>query len=125
MRTDAAHAQRNERPTSLFETMGVFGGELRLWDRHVARLSASMRAHGDDSEIDADLLAQAKAQLAAAPRHDVLTLERVLPTSASAGLTLLRTRSRTSSPCKQREEVKMVSSDSASRMSTVPEFPHL
>lgn len=98
MRTDAAHAQRNERPTSLFETMGVFGGELRLWDRHVARLSASMRAHGDDSEIDADLLAQAKAQLAAAPRHDVLTLERVLPTSASAGLTLLRTRSRTSSP---------------------------
>lgn len=98
MRADAMHAQRKERPTSLFETMGVFGGELRLWDRHVARISASMRAHGDEEPIDAELLAQAKTQLSAAQRHDVLTLERVLPTDASAGLTLLRTRSRTSSP---------------------------
>ena len=68
MRADAMHAQRKERPTSLFETMGVFGGELRLWDRHVARISASMCAHGDEEPIDAELLAQAKT-----PIMDMLT----------------------------------------------------
>lgn len=86
------------RPSSLFETMGLFGGELRLWDRHMARLSASMRAHGDGEAIPADLREQAMAQLSAAMRHDVLVVERALPSASTPGWFALRTRSRTASP---------------------------
>jgi branched-subunit amino acid aminotransferase/4-amino-4-deoxychorismate lyase len=86
------------RPSSLFETLGLFGGELRLWDRHMARLSASMRAHGDDASIPSDLRERATSQLASASRHDVLVVERALPTAAGEGLFALRTRSRTASP---------------------------
>ena len=86
------------RPSSLFETIGVFGGELRLWDRHMARLAASMRAHGDEAAIPSDLREQAMAQLAAALRHDVLVVERALSQESTSGFFALRTRSKTASP---------------------------
>jgi len=62
---------------ALFETIGAFGGELRLWERHVARLQAGLLRLGVDATLPAGLR---DAALALLQRNgdDVLRLERRL-----------------------------------------------
>jgi para-aminobenzoate synthetase/4-amino-4-deoxychorismate lyase len=62
---------------ALFETIGAFRGELRLWDRHLARLQAGLQRLGVDAALPAGLHAAAAALLQRSG-DDVLRLERRL-----------------------------------------------
>lgn len=84
-------------PAVLFETMGGFGGALRLWDRHEARLCASARAFGDEVlAIGDEWRHEAEALLRSG--CDVVRLERRLPRDGAQGTFRLTGRSRSDSP---------------------------
>lgn len=63
--------------SGLFETMGSFGGELRLWDRHLARLRAGCARLGVAAELPSNLRDDA-LQLLRTNGDDVLRLEALL-----------------------------------------------
>ncbi len=80
--------------SALFETMGRFGGELRLWDRHLVRLRSAMQRCGDATPPPIELAAVA-GELLRDNGHDVLRLERLL--RPRGGSWRLQTRARTPS----------------------------
>lgn len=58
----------------VFETIGVFGGQMPLWDAHLQRLRSGAESLGIEFEPPADLHPSAMALLAREPGDDVLRI---------------------------------------------------
>lgn len=80
--------------TGPFETMAAVAGELPLWPRHLARLTAALRRLGDPAVLRAaDLRAAARELLARnGDRDGVVRLQRTL--GPRGGCTWISTRAR-------------------------------